>query len=204
MKNITLTFLIVFFTMPILRGQISETNSTLDQKLNAIDQQRDSLLYEKFKLEVDDIITRLNKDYSNLELNSEESIRQLWGIAVELENKLQSKLSIAKPTFSFTPTSPISGSSGIANSDVQLGNRKALNRPRPLHNCEAEGTVVVRIWVDKKGVVQKAEVAVSGTTNSDSCLIESAQGAALKTQFEADPDAPNLQVGFVRFRYINQ
>lgn len=196
-----MTFLLVICTMPILRGQISETKSSLDQKLNAIDQQRDSLLFEKFKLELDDIIVRLNLDYSNLELNSEESIRHLWGIAAELENKLQSKLSIARPTFNFTPTSHTSSSSEIANTDFQLGNRKALSRPKPRYNCDAEGLVVVRIWVDNNGVVQKAEGGISGSTTSNTCLVQRAEEAALNSRFEADITATSLQLGTIRYRF---
>ena len=94
------------------------------------------------------------------------------------------------------------GNGGTGNSgDYQLGSRKALGRPKPLYDCEGEGVVVVRIWVDRAGVVQRVEGGVSGSTTSQSCLVSRAEEAARKTRWEGDPAATDLQIGTIRYRF---
>mgnify|MGYP003333967327 FL=1 len=97
------------------------------------------------------------------------------------------------------------GNGGTGNSgDYQLGSRKALVRPKPLYDCEGEGVVVVRIWVDRAGVVQRVEGGVSGSTTSQTCLVSRAEEAARKTRWEGDPAATDLQVGTIRYRFSRQ
>ena len=97
------------------------------------------------------------------------------------------------------------GNGGTGNSgDYQLGSRKALGRPKPLYDCEGEGVVVVRIWVDRAGVVQRVEGGVSGSTTSQSCLVSRAEEAARKTRWEGDPAATDLQIGTIRYRFSRQ
>jgi len=107
------------------------------------------------------------------------------------------------------PTGDLQGNSmgngGTDNSgDYQLGSRKALGRPKPLYDCEGEGVVVVRIWVDRVGVVQRVEGGVSGSTASQSCLVRRAEEAARKTRWEGDPAATDLQIGTIRYRFSRQ
>jgi outer membrane biosynthesis protein TonB len=92
-----------------------------------------------------------------------------------------------------------SGSSGESN--YNLAGRNALSKPIEQPNCEEEGTVVVSIEVDKYGTVLKAVTGVKGTTNSANCLLKPAREAALRTTWNADPNAPNKQKGTIIYKF---
>jgi len=92
-----------------------------------------------------------------------------------------------------------SGSSGDSN--YNLAGRNALSKPIEQPNCEEEGTVVVSIEVDKYGTVLKAVSGVKGTTNSANCLLKPAREAALRTTWNADPNAPNKQKGTIIYKF---
>ena len=91
------------------------------------------------------------------------------------------------------------GSSGDSN--YNLVGRNALSKPIEQPNCEEEGTVVVSIEVDKYGTVLKAVSGVKGTTNSANCLLKPAREAALRTTWNADPNAPNKQKGTIIYKF---
>ena len=90
-----------------------------------------------------------------------------------------------------------SGSDGAYN----LAGRKALLKPKEQPDCEEEGTVVVRIQVDKNGKVVHAMAGIKGTTNSAPCLLKPAKQAALRTQWNADSKAPTKQVGTIIYKF---
>jgi outer membrane biosynthesis protein TonB len=96
-----------------------------------------------------------------------------------------------------------SGTGGSGNSgNYQLGNRSALERPKPRYDCEGEGIVVVRVYVDRSGTVTRADgQGQKGSTTSEECLIRRAQEAALKTRWQGDPSALELQVGIIRYSF---
>lgn len=85
--------------------------------------------------------------------------------------------------------------------NYRLGNRKALNKPKPDYPCNEEGRVVVKITVDQSGKVILAEPGAQGTTNSASCLLTEAKEAALKTKFNADSKAPEKQIGAIIYNF---
>lgn len=91
------------------------------------------------------------------------------------------------------------GSDGDEN--YNLSGRKALARPIVKPNCNEEGTVVVRIEVNKTGNVVKALPGVKGTTNTAPCLLAPAKEAALKTKWNADGKAPTTQIGVIIYRF---
>ncbi|MEN9322495.1 MAG: hypothetical protein RL699_275 [Bacteroidota bacterium] len=93
------------------------------------------------------------------------------------------------------------GGSGNGNGNYQLGNRKALNKPKPNYTCNEQGTVVVQISVDQNGVVIAANPGVRGTTNAAKCLLEQAKIAAMSTKWQADPAAPTKQVGKIIYSF---
>lgn len=70
---------------------------------------------------------------------------------------------------------------------------------KPTYNVQDEGTVVVRIWVDKYGKVQKAVAGDAGTTTSNSSLWCEARKVALKARFKEDLSAPDLQEGTITY-----
>lgn len=71
--------------------------------------------------------------------------------------------------------------------------------PRPSYNVQASGKVVVQIWVDNYGKVQKAVAGVEGTTVSDKTLWQAARKAALGAHFNMSADAPALQEGTITY-----
>ena len=85
--------------------------------------------------------------------------------------------------------------------NYRLGNRNALNRPKPDYPCNEEGKVVVTIYVDQSGNVVSAEPGAKGTTNSAPCLLTEAKEAALKTKFNKDGKAPPKQKGAIIYNF---
>lgn len=187
-------------------GQNNETNISLESQLVKLDRQRDSLISVNYQLEIEDVITRINKELERNALQTEDEIQKLWVLSNELNHKLQQKLSIARPEISNALTQRLNNEpiERTENNDgYQLGSRKSISRPKPIYDCNGEGVVVVRIWVDKSGIVQNAKGEVSGSTTSLSCLVRRAEEAAFKTRFEGDPMATDLQVGSIRYNFYH-
>ena len=55
---------------------------------------------------------------------------------------------------------------------------------------------MVKIWVNNQGNVIRAERA-QGTTNTNPCLVNPALETAKTFKWQADPNAPDTQIGFV-------
>lgn len=91
------------------------------------------------------------------------------------------------------------GSGGGPSYD--LGGRGAKSIPSPSRNFKEEGKVVIDIWVDKNGIVKRAEFG-KGTTVTDSSMKESARQAALNSVFVEDKDAADLQRGTITYTFI--
>lgn len=90
---------------------------------------------------------------------------------------------------------------GSGGGNYQLGNRKAISKPRPEYTCNEQGTVVVAIVVDPSGKVIEARPGQRGTTNTAACLLEQAKRAALQTSWQPDADAPQRQVGKIIYAF---
>ena len=91
------------------------------------------------------------------------------------------------------------GKSGDSN--YNLAGREALGKPIEQPDCQEEGTVVVSIEVDKNGKVIRAVAGVKGTTNSANCLLKPAREAALRTTWNADPNAKNKKKGTIIYKF---
>ncbi|PCI31990.1 MAG: energy transducer TonB [Flavobacteriaceae bacterium] len=91
------------------------------------------------------------------------------------------------------------GGNGTGN--YNLGNRQPLNRPKPDYLCEEEGLVIVRIEVNNTGEVIRAIAGVKGSTNTADCLLSQAKKAALQTKWQADSNAPQKQIGTIKYRF---
>ena len=85
--------------------------------------------------------------------------------------------------------------------NYNLAGRAALTKPKEQPNCEEEGRVVVSIEVNKKGKVVRAVSGVKGSTNTADCLLKPAREAALNTNWNADPNAPNIQKGTIIYQF---
>ena len=81
-----------------------------------------------------------------------------------------------------------------------MAGRKVLKKPVYTANCE-EGTIFVRIEVDKNGNVTKATPGVKGSTSQAPCLMNPAKRAALETKFNVDPDASQIQIGTIVYQF---
>jgi protein TonB len=90
-----------------------------------------------------------------------------------------------------------SGSEGNYN----LAGRNAVFKPKEQPDCQEEGIVVVRITVAKNGKVMSAVAGVKGTTNTAACLLKPAKEAALKTTWNSDAAAPNIQTGTIIYKF---
>lgn len=71
--------------------------------------------------------------------------------------------------------------------------------PRPSYSIQESGIVVVTIWVDQYGTVQKALAGADGTTVTDKTLWAEARKAALSAHFNQQADAPALQQGTITY-----
>ena len=78
-----------------------------------------------------------------------------------------------------------------------LRGRSLVNKGKVQQECNEEGTVVVKIEVDKSGKVIKATPGVQGTTNTHPCLLEPARRTAFLHKWNFDSKAPSRQIGFV-------
>lgn len=83
-----------------------------------------------------------------------------------------------------------------------LGGRGAVKLAQPKANFREQGDVVVDIWVDRKGLVKRAEVNLRGTTVLDVNLRKLAVNAALSSTFSADDAAADLQKGTITYTFI--
>ena len=91
------------------------------------------------------------------------------------------------------------GKSGDPN--YNLEGRNALSTPKEQPNCQQEGIVVVEIFVDRNGTVIRANSGEKGSTNTHPCLLKPAREAALRTTWNADPNAPNKQKGTIIYKF---
>ncbi|MBO6057436.1 MAG: TonB family protein [Bacteroidales bacterium] len=82
-----------------------------------------------------------------------------------------------------------------------LGGRNAKSLQRPSSDFNEEGTIVVDIWVDRDGRVQRAEVG-KGTNISNARMRETAKQAALQSVFAPDKNAVELQRGTITYKFI--
>ena len=70
---------------------------------------------------------------------------------------------------------------------------------KPVYTSQESGKVVVKIWVDQYGKVQKAVPGADGTTVTDRALWNAARNAALETGFTMSASAPALQEGTITY-----
>jgi len=94
-------------------------------------------------------------------------------------------------------TNPGNGSGGNYN----LIGRLPVRRPPPVYSCGQEGRVVVSIKVDRTGKVIQATPGAKGSTTTDTCLLNRAKEAALKTKWQSAANAPEKQIGKIIYNF---
>ena len=93
--------------------------------------------------------------------------------------------------------------SGESNIHYNLPDRYHLRLPIPVYLAKGGGKINVSIWVSPAGKVIKAEV-LPHTSITDPMLPEYALQAALRTVFNASPNAPSPQKGTITYTFIAQ
>lgn len=93
-----------------------------------------------------------------------------------------------------------SGSGTGSGNGWRLSGRKLSSSGKVVQKCNEYGTVVVQITVNRNGDVIAAKYS-KGTTNTDPCLIEPALATAKKYKWQADPNAPETQIGFITVNF---
>ncbi|SDQ46803.1 energy transducer TonB [Flagellimonas zhangzhouensis] len=89
------------------------------------------------------------------------------------------------------------GGGDVGTVGYGLKGRKLLDSKIVRQDCNEEGRVVVRIYVDQSGKVVKAEPGIQGTLNAAPCLLEAAEKTALTYKWNSDGDAKPQQIGFI-------
>ncbi len=84
-----------------------------------------------------------------------------------------------------------------------LPDRVALNLVIPIYKCEGSGTVVVNIIVDQEGYVISAAIDPARSATS-TCMHKTALGAARRSRFNPDGQAPEKQNGTITFYFVPQ
>lgn len=92
-------------------------------------------------------------------------------------------------------------SSNHQKKNYNLAGRNVLKKPIFQPKCNEEGTVYVKIEVNQNGKVVKAIAGIKGSTNTNPCLLEPAQKAALQTRWNFDKNAPRKQIGIIIYRF---
>lgn len=85
-----------------------------------------------------------------------------------------------------------------------LDGRKMLAIPKVNDNSQETGKVVVSITVDKTGKVINAVPGARGSTTTATGLYAKAKQAAMKAQFDVNPNAAEEQKGTITFIFIVQ
>jgi TonB family protein len=92
------------------------------------------------------------------------------------------------------------GIPGKGGTGWSLKGRTAKALPEPSYNSNQQGNVVVKIWVNRDGIVTRAE-ATANSTITDAALKRQAENAALKSKFSPDPNATELQTGTITYYF---
>ena len=97
------------------------------------------------------------------------------------------KGNIEKGTTDGTPTARVKG-------------RSTVGVPKkPSYDIQDEGVIVVEVWVNRQGTVEKAIPGAPGTTVSNSKMWNAARNAALETKFNINLEDPSLVRGTITY-----
>lgn len=94
------------------------------------------------------------------------------------------------------------GSGGSGGISFSLNGRTLMSLVKPSYDSDEEGVVVVRIWVNRDGLVTRVQAGVKGTTTMDQLLWKTAAEAAMKSRFVPREFAPEEQVGTISYRFV--
>jgi hypothetical protein len=92
---------------------------------------------------------------------------------------------------------------GESNIVYYLENRYHISLPIPVYLTQGGGKIVVDIVVNRQGKVTQATPRTDRNLRDEQIIIY-AQTAALRTLFNADPNAPAAQSGTIHYTFIAQ
>jgi len=89
------------------------------------------------------------------------------------------------------------------NAELEIKNRerKVIHNATPVYRINETGSVVVRVIINRDGIVTEAIPGIKGTTNNNKELLETAKNAALQTLYNPDPNAPESQTETIRYNF---
>jgi colicin import membrane protein len=93
------------------------------------------------------------------------------------------------------------GGSGDNRPSYDLTGRRAKSLPLPQYDIQDDGVVTVEVRVNRAGDVIMVRAGVPKTTVTDVRLIEAARKAALKTKFDSNSNAPEIQIGTITYNF---
>lgn len=88
------------------------------------------------------------------------------------------------------------------SASFNLNERVLLSLPKPKYTGNEEGVIVVKVTVDKEGLVVAAEVIARSSNTDNPELIAAARAAALQAKFNADSNAIEDQSGTITYRFV--
>ncbi len=95
-------------------------------------------------------------------------------------------------------------SSGQGGVDFSLKGRNPESLPKPDYNVQEAGKVVVKIRVNREGIVTYAEAGAQGTNTLNKELLDAARKAALKARFNPSPADAYTQHGTITYHFVLQ
>jgi len=76
--------------------------------------------------------------------------------------------------------------------------------PKPTFPGNEQGKVVVEIFVDRNGIVTKANAGVKGSTLLSKNYLDASYNAAIRAKFDSNPNAPEVQKGSITYKFTLQ
>ena len=168
---------------------IDDKTNNPKTKQKSIDK-KDSLAYKEVESKKPQISELTKKIIKNI-ITAEE--------IVESSNKNNVDENQGKTNSGNPYSSTYYNQTGLIDEEIAFGlNGRSLQSNGSVKpECDEEGKVVVRITVNKIGIVVNAEAGVKGSTNVHPCLLEPAKETALLHKWYSDQNAPESQIGFV-------
>ncbi len=118
-------------------------------------------------------------------------------------NNKTTKIGFEKPKTAPKKEEQTKRFTGKSNINYYIKNRRDMYVSNPLYTCPKymSGLVVIDIKVDRSGKVVSAKYNKQKSTTQAACLIDNTIQAAYKTHFNSDGAAPELQRGYITYRY---
>jgi len=91
-----------------------------------------------------------------------------------------------------------------ATASYYLKDRQPQRKPTPSYKCTNEGTVVIKIKVNQKGMVVSTTIDETKTNTTDDCLRNEALKYAKRWRFTQNFNDALRKEGWIKFVYVSQ